>query len=749
MRFVEYLRGRRRGDVSELRALELRVTTAERAMRDEHTRMQSILDHTAMSVLLADCDGRYVVANRESAEQIGRPVEEILGHVPAELYEPSIAARIERDTRRICAGAGPMTFEVTRAHPHESPNDPRVYRITRYPSLGADGRITGVGTHSLDITKRKRSEADAARMAEIITSTDAAVVGMGLDGQILSWNPAAERLYGYTAEEAIGRNLSFLIPPERLGEVSANKSRINSGDGVGEIETVRRRKDGSDIDVAIALSPLIDADGEVIGASTIARDITAQKVMREQLRASEERFRATIDHAPIGIALIAADGRTLRVNRALCEMLGYEESALLATTRTAITHPDDIGLEKALTRRMLAGEIPSYDLETRYVRADGSTLFAQVSVSLARDAEGAPMHLVSQIQDISRRKEDETRLLMQAREQEALTEVATLVASEAQIRAVFAVAAERVAGLLDADVGTVVRLDTDGTGRVVGAWSADQLPTPRLGVALAIDGRTATGTALGKRLIVGDAIASGPQTDGEHGLSAPIEVNGRLWGSVSVGWEGEPDPDPHAAARLARFAHLVSLAVTGAEAREQLLRLASTDPLTGLFNRRAFFDRLEHDIARARRHGRPLSLAVFDLDHFKSVNDSYGHPIGDRVLGEFAARLMTERRDGDVIARVGGEEFALIMADTDGAGAELCAERDRRAIAEEPFPGVGELTTSIGICALDSADDAKQLFRQADRALYWAKASGRNAAIRYTPEKAASMGSPAEPAWLA
>jgi diguanylate cyclase (GGDEF)-like protein len=128
-----------------------------------------------------------------------------------------------------------------------------------------------------------------------------------------------------------------------------------------------------------------------------------------------------------------------------------------------------------------------------------------------------------------------------------------------------------------------------------------------------------------------------------------------------------------------------------------------------------------------------LSLAVFDLDHFKLVNDTYGHPTGDRVLAEFAERLMDERRAGDIVARVGGEEFAWIMLDADGTAAELCAERARRAIADTPFPGVGDLTTSIGVCALADADDS-QLLRRADLALYWAKSGGRNAIMRYSPE---------------
>ncbi|MGO9794383.1 MAG: PAS domain S-box protein, partial [Solirubrobacteraceae bacterium] len=627
-------------DITDLRDAERRLQATECTMRESQTRMQALLDHAPMSVLLSDRDGRYVVVNRLSADQIGRPVEDILGRTPADLYERVRGAEIEESERQVREGGVPITFETAAALPDGGSDDQREYLVTNYPVTDAEGQVTGVGTLALDITKRKRAEASAARMAQIIKSTDAAVVGMALDGQILTWNPASERIYGYTAEEAIGRNISFLIPPERHGEVAANKTRINSGGVVGEIETVRRRKDGTEIDVAIALSPLLDASGAVVGASTIARDITAQKAMREELRASEERFRATIDHAPIGIALLTASGQPLRVNRALCEMFGYRESDLLARNLREITHHDDVDADAELIRRMLAGEIPGYEIEKRYIRADNSILFGQLSVSLVRDQAGEPVHVVSQIQDITRRKEDEARLVMHTREQEALTAVATLVASEAQPRVVFAAAAERIAGMLEADFATVVRLEPVGSARIVGGWSARHLPRAPLGALLDLDGSSATATALrtGHTAVVSvDCAASATETfPARRALAEPIEVNGQLWGAVSVGWEREPASDPDAAARLAQFAHLVSLAVTGAEAREQLSTLASTDHLTGLYNRRAFTNRVEQEVARARRHSRPLSLLVFDLDYFKLVNDTHGHQIGDRVLAEFA-----------------------------------------------------------------------------------------------------------------
>ncbi|MGA2928594.1 MAG: PAS domain S-box protein, partial [Solirubrobacteraceae bacterium] len=354
-------------DITDLRDAERRLQAAESTTRESQTRMQALLDHAPMSVLLSDSEGRYVVVNRVSADHLGRPAEEILGRTPADLYEPAMAAEITESERQVREGGVPITFEMANAVPDGGSDDRREYLVTKYPVTDAEGDITGVGTLALDITKRKRAEASAAQMAQIIKSTDAAVVGMALDGQILTWNPAAERIYGYSAEEAIGRNVSFIVPPERHSEVRANKTRINRGGAIGEIETVRRRKDGTDIDVAIALSPLLDRSGAVIGASTIARDITAQKAMREALRASEERFRATIDHAPIGIALLTARGQPLRVNRALCEMFGYGESDLLASNAGEITHHDDVDSDADLIRRTLAGEIPGYEIEKRYI----------------------------------------------------------------------------------------------------------------------------------------------------------------------------------------------------------------------------------------------------------------------------------------------------------------------------------------------------------------------------------------------
>ena len=165
----------------------------------------------------------------------------------------------------------------------------------------------------------------------------------------------------------------------------------------------------------------------------------------------------------------------------------------------------------------------------------------------------------------------------------------------------------------------------------------------------------------------------------------------------------------------------------------ELERLARTDPLTGLFNRRHMDALGDREIERSRRSRAPLAVMLADVDHFKRINDRYGHAVGDEVLVEMAARLQANVRGGDLVARWGGEEFCVLLADTDDQGARLAAERVRRAIAQRPFEtsaGPLKVTLSLGVVALDDGPARlSSLLRQADAALYTAKSAGRNRVV--------------------
>jgi diguanylate cyclase (GGDEF)-like protein len=158
----------------------------------------------------------------------------------------------------------------------------------------------------------------------------------------------------------------------------------------------------------------------------------------------------------------------------------------------------------------------------------------------------------------------------------------------------------------------------------------------------------------------------------------------------------------------------------------ELNRLATTDSLTGAWNRRYFEQAADLEIARADRYGEPLALLMFDIDHFKLLNDTHGHPVGDRVLVELVQRVRPRLRTTDVLARWGGEEFVVLLPHCGREDAVKLAEKLRHLIATEPFPPAGPLTASFGVADFQAGETLDTWLKRVDDALYAAKAAGRN-----------------------
>ncbi len=165
------------------------------------------------------------------------------------------------------------------------------------------------------------------------------------------------------------------------------------------------------------------------------------------------------------------------------------------------------------------------------------------------------------------------------------------------------------------------------------------------------------------------------------------------------------------------------------EAEEKLQRLSTTDPLTGAYNRRMFIDMLSREMTRSGRYGEPFSMLMFDLDHFKKVNDTYGHGVGDRVLVEVVQLTMELIRQSDILARWGGEEFMVLLPQTNPDMALALAERLRQRVSEYPFADVGRLTVSIGVAHQQQLDTIDSLLKRVDTAMYRAKQTGRNRVV--------------------
>src|ERR687884_1012200 len=274
-------------------------------------------------VIVADVQsGRIVLWNPGAAKIFGYAPDEAVG-LPLEALVPAhLQARHQAAFAQYRA-TGHGAF-IDSGEPLELPALHRTgEEITVELSLSPLGDTAAGGRFVLavirDVSARKRGEEARAQLAAIVEASEDAIIGKTLDGTITSWNPAAARLYGYSAAEAIGQSISLLVPPDRHDELQELLARVARGESISHLETERLRKDGTRITVSASIAPVRAASGAVVAAAVVARDITERKRAEEALRASEARLRAVIDNAPISLyvtdaagVIVLCEGRALR-----------------------------------------------------------------------------------------------------------------------------------------------------------------------------------------------------------------------------------------------------------------------------------------------------------------------------------------------------------------------------------------------------------------------------------------------------
>ena len=258
---------------------------------------------------------------------------------------------------------------------------------------------------------KKAKKAEALRAGEeqfrlmVEAVKDYALLMLDPDGYVASWNAGAERIKGYKAGEIIGEHFScFYTPGDVAREHPAEILRIATEEGRYEEEGWRVRKDGSRFWAHVVITAMRDETGQLRGFAKVARDITEEKENEEVLRLSEERFTKAFEHAAIGMALVSPDGKWLKVNEALCHLVGYSARELIRKTFQEITHPEDLELDLAYVRQILDGKINTFRMEKRYFRKDGQIVWIHLGVSLVRDKENRPLYFISQIEDITEAK---------------------------------------------------------------------------------------------------------------------------------------------------------------------------------------------------------------------------------------------------------------------------------------------------------------------------------------------------------
>jgi PAS domain S-box-containing protein len=256
----------------------------EQALREK----ARLLDLSSDAIFVRDSADRITFWNEGATEMYGYRREEALGRVSHEFFRTEFPEPLEQIMQTVLR-EGRWGGELV----HRRANGSRITVSSRWSvERDAEGNIAAILETNRDISGQKQAERAQARLAAIVESSDDAIVSKNLDGIIMSWNAGAQRIFGYTPEEAIGQPITIIIPPDLHDEEKQILSRLRAGQRVDHFETIRQTKDGRKRHVALTISPLRDAQGRVIGASKIARDITQRKEAERALRESEERFRA-------------------------------------------------------------------------------------------------------------------------------------------------------------------------------------------------------------------------------------------------------------------------------------------------------------------------------------------------------------------------------------------------------------------------------------------------------------------------
>jgi len=513
------------------------------------------------------------------------------------------------------------------------------------------------------------------------------VQGYAPDGTVVFWNHASERLYGYSAAEAMGRSLlELIIPPAMRDEVQAAvKQSFESGQPIPAGELVLQAKDGSSVPV-FSSHALVQRYGRRPEMFCLDIDLSERRRAEAALHASEARIRSIFEGAADAMFVTDRQGNYQYFNQAACTLLGYPRERLLRMHLSDITPPEDLpealaGFEQLKSSGVLRTEF-------RLVRADGSTVPVDFHATALPDG-----NLLGSCRDITERKQADERLQLAAN--------------------VFAHAREAI--LITAADGRIIDVN-DAFTRITG-YSHDEV------------------------------VGENPHflNSGVHGkdyyasLWRDLVDKGYWYGEV---WNRRKNGEIYAEmqtisavrdaqGRVQQYVALFSDITAQKAHQQQLEHIAHFDALTSLPNRVLLADRMHQAMSQAMRRGLTLAVAFLDLDGFKSINDKHGHDTGDQLLLALASRMKQSLREGDTLARIGGDEFVAVLTDlNDPAASEPMLSRLLGAAAQPTQ--VGELSlqvsASLGVTFFPQAEDidADTLLRQADQAMYQAKLGGKN-----------------------
>lgn len=571
-----------------------------------------------------------------------------------------------------------------------------------------------------------------------------------LSGAIVECNRAAEAFYGYTHDQLCALNISAI---NRLSPAMIEQERRRAeAEQCNYFVFPHQLASGEVRTVEVHSSPIVVQGQRLL--FSIIHDISTRVKAEAALHKSQARLKAVFDNAAVGISLIDIHGRHIEINERWAEMLGYSMVAMYQKTYLDFTHPDDRAMSATLLRSLIDGERSGYRVQKRYVQQDGSVFWGDLSVTAIRNTQDELEGVLGIVVDITEQKQSElalrqanarltdwvTELEQRTQEITLLSELSAMLQRCATVEEAYAVIAGCARQLFPADSGMLgVRRSTQQDIEPVIRWgdlpmatrafAPDECWALRGGqvhmvedvqhdlICRHIDPLPTT------RTLCVPLIAQG-ETFGVLHLQLNPDYREREMGLGQRSWEAKQQ-------LVLALAEQVALALANVRLREKLRHQAIHDALTGLFNRRYLNEMLEREMRRSTQSLHSVGVVLFDIDHFKQFNDTYGHDGGDALLAAVGDFLQAQVRGADIACRYGGEEFILVLPGASLEDTRRRAEQVRRRVerlqAQHKGCHLGSITVSLGVAAFpEHGMTAEAVIKAADTALYQAKAAGRN-----------------------
>lgn len=703
--FIEMRPDRRDdGTIEGVVLLATDVTAAksrEAVIRSKQRQLDRVANSVPAAIAFIDRQQVLRFVNETAEAWYGDRGQSLVGKRYSDIMPPEALANVLPLFRRALAGE-PIEFESDRVM---KDGIRRAISVTMTPDIRADGSIPGVYILALDITRRKKAESQVRQKErQLAHITGTAPVGIGQvdrDMRVTFANELAQTWYGDNGPSLLGRTLKEFIPTDTFDRIEPLIARALAGESV-EFETTRAFANDVVRTMNVNVTPDRREDGAITGANFAITDTSHLKALEADAKAKAEQLRLITDATPALIAYCDRDNRYVFANQTISDFHALPVEDIVGRLMQDLLPEETFREVEPSIKRVLAGEV--VEREVKRQSADGRIRTLNSHMVPDQDENGWVRGYFTLLVDITKRKR-----------------------AEEQVEA----AAEQLKLIMDAVPAMIAYLDRDGCYRMVNRtycdWLArkpeevigkrpEQLWPPKVWQRM---------NANLNRVLKGEVIKTENERVFPDGSSRILDF------SLLPHYHGENEV-------VGMF--VLAVDVTERKQTENQLRLlASTDPLTGAENRRSFLEAGSEEIARAKRYGQPFSIVMCDLDHFKRLNDSFGHDAGDAVLVRFAELCReTVRGSLDRVGRLGGEEFALLLPQTDLDGAMKLAERLRLLCHDNECEYEGErlrYTCSLGVAEWHPNDgDLRTTMVRADAALYVAKANGRDQVSSASPE---------------